>query len=123
MIPQEVVGEIIKALRNGTDLDNACAFAGASSSEVYRMLERGKFEAEKQFAGTPADPAEADCLELWNVLKKARADAIVTNVAYVQRAAKNGTWQAAAWWLERAVPETYGKRSKENKEQPKSITG
>jgi hypothetical protein len=123
MIAEDRMKSLIEALRNGTDLETACAFAEVSAPEVYRMLELGKYEAEKVFAGSEPDPNMAPNLDLWQTLKKARADAIVKNVAYVQRAAKNGTWQAAAWWLERSVPETFGKRSKENKEQPKSITG
>lgn len=123
MISKESIEEISRALRNGTDLDNACAFAGVSSAEIYRLLERGKFEAEKQFAGEKPNPEDKDCYDLWQTLKKARADAIVANIANIQRAARNGSWQASAWWLERNVPETYGKRSKDNKEQPKPITG
>ena len=123
MVPVESVNEIVKALRNGADLDNACAFAGASTAEVYRMLERGKYEAEKQFNGSEPDPEAKLDLELWNTLKKARADAIIANVANIQRAAKAGDWKASAWWLERHSPEIYGKRSKDNPEQLKSITG
>lgn len=123
MIPEKNLKALVEALRNGTDLDTACAFAELSAPEIYRMLEAGKYEAEKVFAGADADPEAEQGLELWQTLKKARADAIVKNVAFVQRAAQNGTWQAAAWWLERAVPETFGKMSKGNKEPKKSITG
>lgn len=123
MMSEKQMKSLIEALRNGTDLDTACAFAEVSAPEVYRRLELGKFEAEKIFAGAEPDIEQEQNLELWSALKKARADAIVKNVAFVQRAAQNGTWQAAAWWLERAVPETFGKMSKGNKEQQKSLPG
>jgi hypothetical protein len=119
----ENLQQLIQALRNGSDLETACAFAGVSSQEVYRGLERGKFEAEKILAGSEANAEESQNLELWQTLKKARADAIVQNVAFVQKAARNGDWKAAAWWLERAVPEQYGKRTPKQVDETKAVEG
>jgi hypothetical protein len=119
---------LIDALRGGSDLDTACHFAGLSSSQVLKWLELGKNEAERLANGYPATPGQADYVSLWEDLKKARADAIVRNVTYVQRAASDGNWQAAAWWLERTVPETYSKRAPkapgvEGTKPPKQIEG
>lgn len=99
------------ALRNGTDIETACHYAGLSANQVLRQLEQGKVETERIAAGHAADPTASDALALWDELKKARADAIVRNVTYVQRAAADGAWQAAAWWLERTVPDQYGKKT------------
>ena len=41
-------------------------------------------------------------------LKKAEAEAIARNVALVQKAA-GGSWQAAAWWLERRHPNDFAR--------------
>ena len=35
-------------------------------------------------------------------------------MALIQRAANNGTWQAAAWWLERRRPGRWALRSSES---------
>jgi hypothetical protein len=105
------IEQMATALRNGTDLETACHYAGLSSTEVLRLLEQGKVEAERVSVGQAPNPVHAIALQLWDDMKKARADAIVRNVTYVQRAASDGNWQAAAWWLERTVPETYSKRS------------
>lgn len=45
-------------------------------------------------------------------IRKAEADAVARNVALIQRAAQDGTWQAAAWWLERRHPEEFGRRDR-----------
>ena len=34
-------------------------------------------------------------------ISEAEADAAVRNVSIIAKAAQEGTWQAAAWWLER----------------------
>ncbi len=43
-------------------------------------------------------------------VKKAEAEAELSMVAIVRTAATNGTWQAAAWWLERRRSRTYALR-------------
>lgn len=77
---------LIDALRGGTDLDTAALFAD---------LEPDDF--------TP---------ELWKAVERARAEAIVRAVAQIQKAANQGDWKAAAWWLERAMPDTYQPKQK-----------
>lgn len=104
------VEALVSAVRSGVDLDTACHFAGVSNALVLRYLERGKLEAERIVNGDKPNPVEAKYLKLWDDLKKSRADAVVRNVAHVQKAAQED-WRAASWWLERTVPEHYGKRA------------
>ncbi len=47
-----------------------------------------------------------------DTVEKAEADAEARAVAIVIRAAQNGTWQAATWWLEHRRREDYGPQSK-----------
>lgn len=108
-IQDGIIEKLTQALRGGNDIETASHFAGTSVANVYRWLELGKIEAEKVAMGQPVDKKNSSYLEFWEELRKARAEAIVRNVAYVQNAAKNGSWQAAAWWLERSVPESYAK--------------
>lgn len=87
---------LIDALRGGTDLDTATLFAGLEPSDF-----------------TP---------ELWEQIVKARAEAIVRAVAQIQKAAHQGDWKAAAWWLERQAPELYGQKRKEDGERLQTLT-
>lgn len=104
------VKRLVDALQAGNFIDHACDYAGVGRTTVYRWLDRGQNEHERIASGGEPDPDEAKYLELWDTIKKARASAFVRNVALIQQAANQGTWQAAAWWLERTAPQQYGRR-------------
>lgn len=104
------VKNLIEALNAGNYVDHACDYAGIGKSTIYRWIDRGQNEADRIEAGGKPDPHEKQYLELWEAIKKARASAMVRNVAIIQQAARNGTWQAAAWWLERTAPQQFGRR-------------
>jgi hypothetical protein len=111
------VDALTRAMKGGADLETACDYAGVSVALMYKALERGKVAYETEsIQGKQVAQAEQPYLQLWADLKKSRADAIVRNVAHVQQAAQNGSWQAAAWWLERTVPQTYAKKPTTNQQ-------
>lgn len=103
---------LVTALRSGNYFEHACAFAGLAPSTVYRWLERGRKERDAIDAGKEPNEEETHYVELCNTIEKARADAIVRNVGLIQKAANEGTWQAAAWWLERTMPQQFGRQIK-----------
>ena len=39
--------------------------------------------------------------EFRDAVKRAQADAVLSRIEIIQDAGASGTWQAAAWWLER----------------------
>lgn len=82
---------LLGALRAGNTRSAASAYAEVSRTTFYRWME---------------DVAIRDAVE------KAEADAEVRFASQVAKAATNGTWQAAAWWLERRRPEAFALRSK-----------
>jgi len=71
--------------------------------------------ASRPHAGRPrrtdASPGdESRYIEFVSVVEKARAAAEVQAVALIRQAAMGGTWQAAAWYLERSAPTRWGRQ-------------
>jgi hypothetical protein len=112
---------LIEALDNGNYIDVACSSAGLAPSTVYRWLERGRAERAAQELGNKPDPDEQQYLELCESVEKARATAVMRNVSIIQTAANSGQWQAAAWWLERSMPNQYGRKIQAEVSAPVSV--
>lgn len=91
---EEVVGRILLAIRSGNTLRASAAFGGVSYSTLNRWSKE--------------DPAFAAQVEA------AEAEAEMRRVRNVTLAADDGTWQAAAWWLERRRHEDWGRKDKLN---------
>lgn len=94
---------------------NTCRTCGASGDDPCITANGRPARAPhtgRNMGGTPR--ADADLfLELVERVERAEADAHARNVAVIQRAAQAGTWQAAAWFLERRYPEQYARRTLE----------
>jgi hypothetical protein len=82
---------VLNALRLGNTRRAAAAYAEVSPDTFYVWL---------------ADPTFRDAVE------KAEADAETRFLGQVARAAADGTWTAAAWWLERRKYQDYARRDK-----------
>ena len=59
--------------------------------------------------GFPPAEDEAKYVRFRQDVEKARAEAEVEAVSMVKMAARNGTWQAAAWYLERSFPQRWSR--------------
>ena len=106
---------VVQALDAGAFFDDACAFAGVSKSAGYEWLARGRAaralqESKGERFELPGD--ERLFLEFADAVEKARAGSVVTNLAIIRTAAQKGNWQAAAWWLERTMPDKYGRHQR-----------
>jgi hypothetical protein len=77
----ERIAAITQALRAGNTRRAAAQYAEIDHATLYRWLE--------------------DDATFRDAVEKAEADSEVRFVAQVAQAATGGTWQAAAWWLER----------------------
>jgi len=95
-----VVDRLLKALKEGHTMTDSAVFAGVSYKTINSWLNQGA-EAEE---GTLAR-------DFYKEVELAKTMAIDDCVKSIKGAAKRGTWQAAAWFLERRSPEVYGKRS------------
>ena len=81
---------ILNALRLGNTRRNAAAYAEISDDTLARWQ-----EADAEFRGA---------------VTKAESDAEARFLGVIAKAAHEGTWTAAAWWLERRRHEDYRKR-------------
>ena len=97
-LTKEVQERILQAVQAGNYLDTAAQYAGIDGSTMRRWVQKGEGEGA-------TEPYRAFC----TALKSARASAEVRSVALIQTAASNGTWQAAAWYLERSYPDRWGR--------------
>ena len=103
---------ILDALSAGNYMSTAAKFAGIGESTLYQWLDRGTVEKERLEYDPSAEPdaEEQPYAEFLEAVQKARGVAEARNVALIQESAKRGTWQAAAWWLERSFPARWGRR-------------
>lgn len=92
--------KIVQAIVGGNDITVAAAYAGIHKAQFYRWLEKGEQQQQGIYR------AFRDAIE------KAQADAETRNVALIAKAAQEGTWTAAAWWLERKYPERWGRKER-----------
>lgn len=90
----DAVAKITDAIRMGATYELASNYAGIAY-ETFRMW-RDKY---------PAFSA---------AIKAAEGEAAMKWLTMIEDAAHNGTWQAAAWKLERRYPEQYGRQVTDN---------
>jgi len=100
-LTQEVQDRVVAALRGGNYMETAARYAGIDESTLHRWIAKGK-----------EDDASEPYQEFCKAVEKARAEAEVRNLHLIQNAASGGTWQAAAWFLERSFPGRWGRREK-----------
>lgn len=108
---QDRIVELIRLGNYASDASGAC---GISKATFFNWLARGKDERERQRLLPDSKPltTEVKFLEFLDAVEKARDEATVRNVSIIQRAGHDGTWQAAAWWLERTRQDTYGRKER-----------
>lgn len=97
-LDRDTVTQLEQLIRAGTTIDVAAAAVGVSRASIYSWLKQG----EKARKGTYAR-------ELREAVERARAESESVLVARIGQAAAKGSWQAAAWLLERRFPERWMK--------------
>lgn len=86
---------ILKAIAAGNTLKDAAAYAGIGYSTLEHWL---------------ADPRPR-YRQFRQAVEQKQAEAVVRNVAIIEKAAQE-QWQAAAWWLERRRPDDWGRKER-----------
>lgn len=99
-LTDEVQRIIVESLENGLAIKAACGRARISEQTFYNWYNKGaeaKSGKHKNFH---------DAVDNAKNTAQANFENVITS------AAGKGTWQAAAWWLERRRPEMYNKPEK-----------
>jgi transposase-like protein len=106
---------IVGAIRSGAYNETAAAYAGIAESTFYAWLANAQKDRE-------ANPEQGtDFTEFQEAVEKAQAEAELDKLLIIGKAARGqptaegvpgtpGSWQAAAWMLERKHPDRYGRR-------------
>jgi hypothetical protein len=84
----EVQRRLCDAIAAGNTRHDAAEYAGVAESTLRAWLAQGRRRRRGKLRA------------LLQAVQKAEAEAVVRNVAIIQKAAAT-SWQAAAWWLER----------------------
>lgn len=82
---------LLAVLAAGVPRSHACAAVGVSRETFYNQLQR-----DAGFA---------------NAVEEAEGRAVAQALTVIHRAASEGTWQAAAWFLERRYPAEFSRRT------------
>ena len=88
-IDEMIITLLEQAFQVGMTKTLACQHAGVARSSFHAWMSRGKDETDTIYA------------ELYQRVKKAESNHALANLAIIQKAAKEGTWQASAWLIER----------------------
>lgn len=92
---------IVDALKAGLYRETAAQLAGIGVSTLYSWIERGEADIEASKRTVYAEFVEA--------LQRGEAEGEADLLATIRESAPKN-WQAAAWMLERKMPEKYGRR-------------
>ena len=84
--------KLIEALRSGAYRIEACRAAGIHYNTLLAWEKKGESESSGEY------------VEFLEALRMAEAEAVITNVEVINKAAQNGDWRAAAWFLEHKYP-------------------
>jgi transposase len=98
-LDEQTIEDIARLVRVGTPISGAAQTVGISTSTFYSWLERG--ESTK--------PADAPYRKFREAIEQARAEGEVLLVQRIQNAAAKGSWQAAAYLLERRYSDNWRK--------------
>jgi predicted transcriptional regulator len=91
---------LLNGIRLGMSYEKAAIFAGITYQTFKTWMDKGKVANKGQYR------------EFYDELKKADAEGEAACIQKIQKAAQDGTWQAAAWILERRHPEDWGRKDK-----------
>lgn len=107
----ERVKNLLAALNTGHYMSRACSIANIAPSTVYWWLDEAKKIQTNKDNGKDVSTRDEAYLLVAEKINQAKEAAAHRALHTIQLAASAGTWQAAAWYLERTDPNHYGRRT------------
>ena len=104
------VERICECVRLGLNKKDTALHLGVSVESLNAWLRRGGAERRHIDSGKKARKRESAYLKLLLAYEKATAGFQVDRLKLINDAASDGAWQAAAWTLERRLPEQWGRQ-------------
>jgi len=101
--------QIVEILEAGNYQKTAYESLGIPKATYFYWLTEGE-KAEAKVG--KLNMSEVAYLDFLDSIKRAVQKARQVNLAVIRKAAENGNWQAAAWFLERTDFEEFGNKSK-----------
>jgi hypothetical protein len=95
------VDRLLNALKVGHFVEEACKYAPLSKQTYYRWLREGEALDARAEAGETLTPDEQALRDLCDAIKAAEVSGQNAALDLIRSAIEQGTWQAAAWFLER----------------------
>ena len=95
------VQRLLNALRLGHYVEEACKYAPISEQTYYRWIREGDAVEERIKAGLSLTETEEQIRELCEAIKTAEVTGQNVALDVIRGAMSDGTWQAAAWFMER----------------------
>jgi len=93
--------KLLEALRKGHYVEDACDYAHIDRSTYYRWIREAEAADKKHEIGETLTQREIDKRHRRDTLKEAEIVGQNKALDKIHDAMDNGTWQAAAWYMER----------------------
>jgi hypothetical protein len=95
------IDRLLNALKVGHFVEEACKYAPIHKATFYRWLQQGEIIDAKAERGEPLTEDEQALRDLCDAIKAAEVSGQNAALDLIRSAIEQGTWQAAAWFLER----------------------
>lgn len=91
----------------GNNVKDSCAMCGVQEGTYYNWI-----SIANDLTKEASDERRALCTKLRDEMEVARAKNKDFHIQNINRAAKSGSWQASAWYLERVYHKEYARTDK-----------
>ena len=105
------VQNVIAALKVGHYVERAAKLSRVNPSTIYIWKQKGEEERRRLEKGEKKTEAGQKYLKILEEIESAQEQAAHRALITIQKASQDGSWQAAAWYLERTDARHYGRKT------------